>query len=620
MKTIVLFIAGLFVCGFLSAQTEEKFIQKGEKFFNDGRYAESLEFFEQAYAINPKNGALNYKIGLAYLKSTYKSKALKYLLEAEANTKPVPLEMYLNIGRAYHINLKFDKALEYYLKSDPNNINKKEIAKVTGECTYAKKYLAAPQPYMISNLGDKVNTQLPEYYPHITSDFQTMYFTGRRPDSKGGKIEVDGIYFEDIYQCDNKGGSWDSPTNMGSPLNSEGHDACIGLSKDGQTMYIYKGQNGGDIFISELDGDRWGTPNPAPFNTEFFESSVSVSADGKKMYFVRNSGSNKDILTCSKGSSGQWSKPVKMSSNINSEYDEESPFIHDDGKTLYFSSKGHSSMGGYDIFRSVKGPKGWSAPENLGSPINSVGDDIYFTLAADGKIGFFSSEKDGGFGKQDLYMVRMPIPPKTPALVLLKGKIEEEIGGAPIDAKITVVNNQTREVVANLKSNSKTGKYMLSLPAGVNYNITIEKDGHLFQSQNIQLDSNAGFKEMVNNVKMLNVKSGSKIILNNIFFDTAKDFLRPESMEELDRLVKMLKEHVALKIEISGHTDNRGDEKANQLLSQNRAKNVVNYLVTNGVAAARLTFKGYGSSNSIASNDTEDGRKQNRRTEFLIVE
>jgi outer membrane protein OmpA-like peptidoglycan-associated protein len=311
---------------------------------------------------------------------------------------------------------------------------------------------------------------------------------------------------------------------------------------------------------------------------------------------------------------------MKLNSNINTEYDEESPFIHDDGKTLYFSSKGHNSMGGYDIFKTVNGPGGWSKPENLGYPINSVGDDIYFTLAADGRIGFFSSEKEGGFGKQDLYTVTMPLAAKAPNLVLLKGKVEEEIGGAAIEAKITVVNNATREVVATLKSNSKSGKYMVSLPAGVNYNVTIEKDGHLFQSNNIQLDSNAGFKELVNNVKMLNVHTGSKIILNNIFFDTAKDILRPESMEELDRLVKMLKEHIELKIEISGHTDNRGDEKANQLLSQNRAKNVVAYLVTNGVAASRLSFKGYGSAKGIASNDTEDGRKQNRRTEFLIVD
>lgn len=615
---VLLFLASL-VLGTTFAQTEEKFIQKGEKYFAEGSYAAAIEFFEQAYNLNQKNGTLNYKIGLAYLKSTYKTKSLKYLLEAEKLTSPVPLEMYLNIGKAYHVNLQFDKALEYYKKSDPNNINKKVVSKLVGECENAKKFIAAPKSYRISNMGDKVNTQLPEYYPHITSDFQTMYFTGRRPDSKGGKLEVDGVFFEDIYQCNNRGGAWEEPINMRS-LNSDGHDACIGLSKDGQNMYIYKDVHGGDIYISELDGESWGTPKPVPFNTELFESSVSVSADGRKMYFVRKTGDNKDILMCSKGTTGNWSKPVKLGSNINSEYDEESPFIHDDGKTLYFSSKGHNSMGGYDIFKSVNGPGGWSKPENMGSPMNSVGDDIYFTLAADGKIGFFSSEKEGGFGKQDLYMVSMPVAAKAPDLVLLKGKVEEELGGESIEAKITVVNNATREVVATLKSNSKTGKYMVSLPAGVNYNITIEKDGHLFQSKNIQLDTNSGYKEMVSNVKMMNVKAGSKIILNNIFFDTAKDALRPESMEELDRLVKMLKEHLELKIEIAGHTDNRGDEKANVLLSEKRAHNVVNYLVTNGIAKERLTFKGYGSSKGLASNDTEEGRKQNRRTEFVIVE
>ena len=617
MKKVFLVIISLVFLHFSSNSQDNKLYQKGLKFFEEGQFAAAVDFFEQAYAKDTSNFDLTYKLGLAYLNSTYKKKALKYLLKAEKMSSKPALEHIFQIGHAYHVVGLFDKAEEYYKKSDPNNINKKHVTKALGECEFAKTYIANPIKYEIANLGHNINTQLPEYFPHITSDFQQMYFTGRRPDSKGAKLDVDGIYFEDIYMSLNRGGDWQAPTTVNS-LNSEGHDACIGLSKDGQVMYVYKGTNGGDIYVSELNGDSWGTPKPVPFNTEFFESSVSISADGKKMFFVRKQANNKDILYCTKSTTGNWSKPIKLP--FNTEYDEESPFIHDDGKTLYFSSKGHSTMGGFDIFKTVYGAGGWSKPENLGYPINSVGDDVFFTLAADGKYGFFSSEKDGGFGKQDLYMVTMPLAAKAPDLVLLKGEVSDEISGKPIEAKIKVTNNITREVVAELKSNSKTGKYMVSLPAGVNYNITIEKEGALFQSKNISLPENAGYKELVSDVKLLSVKKGANIVLNNIFFDTGKDVLKPESMEELDRLVKMLVDYVSIKIEISGHTDNRGDEKANVFLSQNRAKNVVNYLISKGIDAKRLTFKGYGSAKPLATNDNDENRQKNRRTEFLIIE
>ena len=515
MKLNVLLIVLLISFESLLAQTEEKFIQKGEKFYAEGSYAAAIEYFEQAYSLNQKNGNLNYQIGLAYLKSTYKVKSLKYLLEAEKLTNPVPLEMYLNIGKAFHVNLQFDKALEYYKKSDPNNINKKVISKVVGECEFAKKYLSNPQTYKIANLGDRINTQLPEYYPHITSDFQTMYFTGRRPDSKGGKLESDGIFFEDIYQSMNRGGAWDEPKNMKS-LNSEGHDACIGLSKDGQTMYIYKDANGGDIYESLLDGEQWTTPKAVPFNTEFFESSVSVSADGKKMYFCGKdrfdnyggediyvslnkgksykntavisslstkslneaplsisadgntmflwSSQNKgdiqsttlqkngswsapvtlpypvnsdyyegdamlsadgnsiifvssrpggynlytentdsyhgddnyptDIYLCKRMYGNNWSEPINLGKKINTPFSERSPYLHPDGKTLYFSSDGHTGFGRMDVFKSIRQNDStfheWSKPLNLGKEINSTTNDWGFKFATDGSHAYYS--------------------------------------------------------------------------------------------------------------------------------------------------------------------------------------------------------------------------------------
>jgi outer membrane protein OmpA-like peptidoglycan-associated protein len=445
-----------------------------------------------------------------------------------------------------------------------------------------------------------------------------LYFTSRRP-GFGAKKDIDGASFEDIYISNNKGGAWDTPKNAGSPLNSAGHDACIGISENGQTMFVYKGSNGGDIYTSNLKGEKWTTPVPMPLNTEFFETTACLSPDERTLFFVRKiyTGS-RDIYICNRTVGGTWSKPKKMDV-INTEFDEDAPFIHPDGKTLYFSSKGHRSMGGYDVFKSTKTATGWSVPENLGYPINTAGEDVYFVLSADGKIGFYSSDKDEGFGDQDIYSIRMPLSEKEPELALIKGTIKDEATDKGIEADITITDNETKETVAKFSSNSITGEYLVSLPSGRNYGVVIEKEKHLFYSENVFLQSKEGYKEIRKDIKLISAAPGAKVILKNIFFESGKFDLRPESTLELQRLVKLMRENPGIKIEISGHTDNTGDASANQVLSENRAKQVMSYLVSNGIDKSRLTAKGYGSSAPIAPNETEENRKLNRRTEFKIL-
>jgi outer membrane protein OmpA-like peptidoglycan-associated protein len=332
-----------------------------------------------------------------------------------------------------------------------------------------------------------------------------------------------------------------------------------------------------------------------PINTEFFESTAGLSPDGRTLYFVKKIGNgNRDIFECSRTMGGTWSKPRKII-GISTEYDDDAPFIHPDGKTLYFSSKGHSSMGGYDIFKSVKTPGGgWSAPENLGYPINTAGDDIYFVLTADGRIGFYASEKEGGFGKQDIYSIRMPVTEKQPELALLKGTVKDASTGKAVDAEITVVDNETKETVGKFNSNASTGEYLISLPSGKNYGVTIEKDDHLFYSENVYLSNKEGYKEIKKEIRLSSAKSGSKVVLKNIFFESGKSEISPQSSTELERLVKVLKDNPSIRIEISGHTDNVGDPKANQSLSELRAQEVMKYLVLNGIDKSRITAKGYG--------------------------
>jgi outer membrane protein OmpA-like peptidoglycan-associated protein len=616
MKNLLFFFLFLALTP-VSFPQDDKLVKKADKFFEDKNYDQALRFYEEALGKDPKNSYVNFRIARCYLETHQKAKALQYAFDAVKNSeKPTP-EMYFTLGEAYHINHQFDKAIENYQKSDPGKKNQKAISKLVQECQYGKKYVSNPTDVKITNAGDRVNSMHHEYLPYITVDRSVLYFTSRRPGSTGGKLDTDGQPFEDIYRSVNRGGAWDPPVNISS-LNTEIHDACVGLSPDGQIMFIYRGTNGGDIYISELKGERWTKPEPLPVNTEFFETAACLSPDERTLFFVRKVlDGSRDIYMCNKTSGGNWSKPVKLP--FNTPYDEDAPFMHADGKTLYFSSKGHTSMGGYDVFKTVKNKDGsWSAPVNLGYPINTAGNDVYFVLSADGKVGFYSSEKEGGYGKQDLYSIRMP-ESDEPNLALLKGTVKDK-GGKPIEANITITDNDSKETIAEYKSNSSTGEYMIPLPSGKNYGITIEKVGNLFYSENIYLGENDGYKEVRKDVKLEEARPGAKVILKNIFFSSGKYDLRPESTLELQRLVKLMKDNPNLKIEISGHTDNIGDPAANQKLSEQRAKAVVDFLISNGIDKSRLVAKGYGSTMPVESNETPEGRQANRRTEFKIIQ
>lgn len=619
MTRTVLIILCLGIAAPLFSQ-DEKAIKKGDVLFEAGNFYGARFSYEEALNAKKDNPYTNLQVAKCYLLTSPKSKALEFANNAVKLSPKPTNEMFFVLAQSLHQTHQFDKAIEYYKKSDPASTNKKAISKCIKECEFGKKYLSNPVEAKVTNAGPLVNTEHNEYLPYITADRSKLYFTSRRPGSTGGKKSDDGMLFEDIYSCDNKGGAWDAPKNVSS-LNGEGHDACVGISEDGQTMFVYKGTNGGDLYMSELNGKNWSKPEQLPFNSPGFESTASLSPDGRSLYFVYSgtSAGNRDIYICSHTLAGAWSKPRKLE-GINTEYDEDAPYIHPDGKTLYFSSKGHSSMGGYDVFKCTRNPAGgWSAPENLGYPINTAGDEIYFVLSADAKVGFYSSEKDGGFGKQDIYSIRMPVPEREPELELLTGIVRDATTGKPIEADITVTDNVSKEVITKFKSNAEDGKYLVALPCGKNYGVAIEKQGHLFHSENVKMDCIEGFKEVKKEIKLVDAKPGSKVVLRNIFFDTGKSELRAESTSELQRLIKLLNENPAIKIEISGHTDNIGDENINKVLSENRAKSVMAFLVSNGVNKTRLLAKGYGSTQPVAGNETEAGKQQNRRTEFKVL-
>jgi outer membrane protein OmpA-like peptidoglycan-associated protein len=444
---------------------------------------------------------------------------------------------------------------------------------------------------------------------------------------------------------------------MGTNVNTDGHDSNCGLSADGQKFLIYKDVNRGDVFISELEGTEWSKPDRLNknINTDYHESSSCFSPDGNTIYFVSDKPEGglggRDIYKATKDLKGRWSESINLGNVINTSLDEEGVFLHPDGKTLYFSSKGHSSMGGYDVFKSVldEQTQTWSEPQNIGYPVNTTDDDVFFTVSASGKHAYYSSIRPGGYGEKDVYRItflgeekRMltatednliaslsesikedvsaqKLEVQEAQLTLLKGIIFDDKTNKPISATIEIIDNTKNEVIASFKSNSVTGKYLVSMPAGKNYGISVRKEDYLFHSENFDLPKTAEYNEVTKDIKLKNIAVGNSIVLKNIFFDFNKSTLRNESENEIQQLTKLLTDVPTMKIEISGHTDNRGSDEYNKNLSNQRAKAVYNRLIEKGIDASRLTFIGYGEEKPIATNDTEDGRQLNRRTEFKVL-
>lgn len=487
---------------------------------------------------------------------------------------------------------------------------------------------------IIKNLGKPLNSAFSDFAPVISADGATMLFTSRRPVSEKEitkqKPSMENIYVSDY---DAKTDKWSEPKRLGESVNkTDKHNSAIALSNDGQTMLLYRDDNNGDIYESHLEGEQWteAIRLPEPINSPAHESSASISPDGRTIYFCSDRDGGKggrDIWFCTQDKNGKWGKAKNLGS-LNTKEDEEGVFIHPDGKTLYFSSKGNNSKGGYDIFKSTfenftNGQTGgkWTKPINLGSPINTPDDDVYFVITADGKTGYYASAKSGGIGEKDIYQIK-PIEKKQdkgPKLTLLKGIVSDKLTSALIGSDIEITDNVKTEVISKIKSNSATGKFLISLPSGKNYGITVKSEGYLFHSENFDIPDSVAYSEVSLNIQLEKMIVGSKIILRNIFFNFASDSLKNESISELENIFNLLVENPNMKIEISGHTDNHGSLELNTKLSNARAKSVVEYLIKRGISSTRLEYKGYAYSQPIASNDNEEGRQLNRRVEFKIL-
>ena len=608
-------------------------LEEGKLYYDQANYLKALDSYLAAYAFVPNDPGVNYSIALCYVNTYSYDKALKYLIPAKnAGIEDPMLDYYL--GVSYHANAKIDEAIQSLqaFKSKLRSADKDLLAQTNKYllyCENAKLLMSKPVVMKISNLGITVNSSYPDYNPAISVDESTMIFTSRRANSTGGLVyEMDGHFFEDIYSSNKlPNNTWGEGKQLDLTINSVNHDACVGLSSEGQTMIIYKDDGGGDLYYSQLSGSTWSKPISfgKSINTDAREACGNFSPDGNYLFFVsdkKGGFGGTDIYWSKKNTDGAWAAPVNMGKEVNTAEDEFSPYLNADGKTFYFSSQAHNSMGGFDIFQSIIDLSiapliSVSTPTNLGYPINTVGDEIYFVWSADNKRAYFSSAREGGFGDKDLYLLERP--EARAALVLLKGTISDCKSKQFIQANISVTDIESGKSIGKYVSNSSTGKYIVTLPAGKNYAINAEAKGYLFHSKNINIPKLENFKEIDDVICLDKIDIGSKIVLNNVFFDVNKATLRKESEIELDKLFDILSKNPKIKIEVAGHTDSDGDTQANLTLSDGRAHAVMDYLIAKGISADRIIYIGHGEDKPVVANDTPENKQLNRRTEIKIL-
>lgn len=529
------------------SNTYSSYFKEGSFLLLEENYDLALKNFLEAYKIDSSSANINFNVGFAIINSSLKkADAEKYLAKAITNVSKnyrqdnpeeitAPPIAYFYYGRALHNNYKFDEAVAQYdfyentfLKDKKS---KEEIDFFKSQAAYAKEIIASPIKVKIQNLGDSINSPFPDFSPVLSADEKTIIYTTRRNTSTGGIKTPDGQYYEDIVIAfKNEDGKWSSPKSISPLINSKNHEGSVNLSQDGQTLIVYKDDNGnGNLYFSSWDGKEWSVLKQfgSNINSKYWESHGCLSADNNFLYFVSNRPGGfggRDIYRCAKLPNGNWSNAQNLGSTINTSQDEEGAFIEADGKTLIFSSKGHRSMGGFDIFTSKIDGDHFSAPENIGYPINTPEDDIYFVTSPDGKRGYFSSAKDGGFGEKDIYSMDIITNVEKP-ITLLKGSVIGMNGEKiPEDLVIIVKEKETGEIVGTYQP-KENGTFSSILTSDKDYTFSYQTKGEEFYSEEVKVASNADFKETKKEINLEPVALVTKktIALNIIVFNNLKE-------------------------------------------------------------------------------------------------
>ncbi len=621
-------------------------------------FTQNYLFAQDVLSSNSKSALKNFKNANSYIDNHSLKLAIVELQEATEND-PEFIEAYLLLAdvyraefdyldaklaykKVYQINPNYAperyfyfadtelksgdylSAKEHFLKflsvantSDKNIIKAQKFIK---DCDFSLNAIKNPVPFKPINMGPAINTYDDEYMAAITTDELNLIFT-RQSNEK-----------EDFYQSFKTDTGWKKAEYLSKHINTPDYNEgaqCI--SPDGQYLFFTgcnrpDGVGRCDIYISKKEGLKWSKPLELgfPINTKGWESQPSISADGRTLYFVsdkKGTLGGYDIWKSVLDSMGKWGIPINLGPNINTPYDEQSPFIHPDGKTLYFSSDGWVGLGNKDIFISRLGDDSkWSVPKNLGYPINSYSDEGGLTINASGSTAYFSSNNFNGFGGLDLYSFSI-IPQNIKPIFTnyVKGKVYDARTKQNIEAEINILDLKTGKTIINSYTNYADGSFLAVLPQGTSYALHVCANGYLYYSESFDVAFHKINVPVILDVPLKKIEIGKNVILKNIYFETNHYNLKSESKAELINLYSFLINNPTISIIIEGFTDNTGDKLANHTLSENRAKTVYNYLINNGIKAVRLKYTGFGENKPIATNTTERGRASNRHTEFVII-
>lgn len=554
------------------------------------------------------------------LKKQYKESISHYLKIISVNPE-FNRAVYYNLGDEEVNIADYTNALAHlqkYLGYPAIIPQKRQYSELlVADCKFSIEAIKHPVAFKPVNLGPEVNSANDEYFPVVTADEGELIFTRKIKNN------------EDFYHSAKVKGKWAPSVYLSDKINSpQFNEGAQSITQDGEYIYFTvcdrpSGLGSCDIYVAKKNGDSWESPVNlnAPVNSSSWESQPSISADGQTLYFSSNRKGGYggyDIWKSTLTEKG-WGQPENLGPTINTPYDEQSPFIHPDDNTLYFSSNGWPGLGNMDLFISRRGADGnWQKPTNLGYPINTSADDSGLSLNANGNYAFFASNNLKGYGGFDIYTFEMPGALRPKLVTYVKGSVKDAKSKQPISATVEIIDLSNSRMVYQNDINEQ-GHFLATLTSGRNYLLNISKQGYMFYSENFALAGDTTKKQFEIEVPMQVIAAGNKVVLKNIFFDTNKFDLKSESKIEMQKILIFLAQNPGVNIELSGHTDNVGNDALNQTLSQNRAKEVYNYLISQGVPANRLMYKGYGKSQPIGSNTTEEGRRQNRRTEFKIV-
>ena len=641
----------------------------------DSDLSYALTHYVVADSFNHYSADLSYKMGICFLQSTQKFKALEYLefadkFNSEDGTRFEDIDFY--IAQAYQLDGNWDKAIEKY-RAYKETLGEKDkaqryfINKKISECKIGKKLYENPQRVWVDNLGPNINTEYPEFGPVISADNRVLFFTSRRPDSFGGESDETGFNYEDIYYSEREyEGEWQKAKNIGPPVNTESHDATVGLAPDGKSLLTYHGisRKDGNVLITKQDenGNWIQTANIGDnINTKHHESAATLSFDEKTLFFVSDKpggyGAHDIYVAHWDDEKQEWGKAENVGPTLNTEFEEKGVFFHPDNKTLYFSSEGHKTMGGLDIFKSEYNAETgeWSEPENIGAPINTPDDDVYFVVSGNERYAYYSSFREGGYGEKDIYKITFLGPKKDPLLAavemsndnlvsdqkdelvdvfdkrkitILSGVVLDGNTKEPLMAEVTIIDSKSNEKVGDLIAN-EDGTFMIVVESGRDYAISSTLSGYTIASKTISTTKDDSGKEIKVDLELFPPTTGKEFVLRNIYFGFDKSDLRHKSVEELDKLVKIMKENPSLKIELGGHTDRRGSDSYNLILSRKRAEVAKKYLIDHGISADRITTKGYGETRPEVTGEEinrlktkrekEDAHQRNRRTVVTVT-